>query len=291
MERRATIAGAPEVNVTVRVRGMSQEQRFFDVQTFTTRVTGEFIVVLLGEQVELETELHVTNMRNQVGGTFRVAWTSFYIDAGTYRVGLELLDPEGEIWDEDSLLGGEGNVESLPPVQLACRRCSGSISIEVPEAEPAALAEGFLISRHCDTCKATTVWAFGPAAAEPAAAPQEPILIVDEPGAPGLRPAVPLKENREKGRAPIKLGIKITRSKYGLATHDIGETINVSRSGAYFATSHSYEPGEIVDVILPYHPEGLQIPVKARVIRQDETPGTYKKRVAIHLLSGPTAAR
>ena len=66
MERRHTIAAAPEVNVPVRVRGMSQEHRFFDIQTITTRVTRDFIVVLLGEAVELDAELHVTNLQTQI---------------------------------------------------------------------------------------------------------------------------------------------------------------------------------------------------------------------------------
>ena len=72
----------------------------------------------------------------------------------------------------------------------------------------------------------------------------------------------------------------------GRRAHDICETINISRTGAYFGTHKYYELGEIVDVILPYHPDSLQIPVKARVMRVDEVPGTYDKRVAIHLLSG-----
>jgi len=289
MEGRTSIAAAPELNATVRVRGMSQAHRFFDVQTFTSRVTEDYIVVLLGESVELDAELHVTNLRSQIGGTYRTAWTSPYFDEGTYRVGLELLDPEGEIWGVEELPGAAEDAGPLPPTLLACRRCSGKVSAEVPEAEPGALIAGFLISRHCDTCKATTAWAFCAEEAPSPPAESEATEVAHE-AAPAPRPTGPTRENREKGRAPIKLGIKITRSKYGMATHDVGETINVSRSGAYFATSHSYEPGEIVEVILPYQPDGLQIPVKARVIRQDDVPGTYQKRVAIHLLVGPVPA-
>src|SRR5579872_7310019 len=159
MDRQHTIARVPEVNVTVRVRGMSQEHRFFDDQATTTRVTQEFIVILLGERVDLDAELHITNMRNQVGGTYRVAWTSPY-EEGSFRVGLELLDPEGEIWEGDALLGDQDNGDGIANVMLECRRCHGTVSTEVPEAETAALIEGFTMARHCDTCKATTAWEF-----------------------------------------------------------------------------------------------------------------------------------
>lgn len=277
---------------------MSKEHRFFDAQTTTTRVTRDFIVILLGEGVDLDTELHVTNLLTQVGGTYRVAWTSPYFDAGSFRAGLELLDPEGEIWEEDSLRGGADDGSAAREVQLACARCGGRVSTAVPDAETEALVAGFTMARHCDTCKATTGWVFcaeGPAAeapAGPATTSQASSIGHDNGGAVAAgKPAGPFKENREKGRAPIKLGIKITRNRFGYTNYDVCETINVSRTGAYFATRQAYDPGEIIDVILPYHPDSLQIPVKARVIRQDPGEAAYQKRVAIHLLAGTPMGR
>ena len=286
MERQYAIAGTPEVNVTVRVRGMSQQQRYFDIQTITTRVTPDFIVVLIGEAVELDSELHVTNLGTQIGGTYRVAWTSPYLEEGSYRAGLELLDPDGEIWEPGALFGpAEGSEGAAPTACLECRRCATRISTEVLEAEPAALAEGFTLSRHCDSCKATTAWAFC-AEKPPAAETQSESTDIASQAPADAAPGGGRRENREKGRAPIKMGIKISRTKWGTPSHDLCETINVSRTGAYFGTHKYYELGEIVDVILPYHPDSVQIPVKARVMRVDEVPGTYDKRVAIHLLSG-----
>ena len=81
-----------------------------------------------------------------------------------------------------------------------------------------------------------------------------------------------LKDQRLKGRAPIHLAIKIIRTKYGMPTFDICETINVSRTGVYFTTEQGYEVGETVEVILPYHPDSVAIPVQARVVRQDGAP-------------------
>ena len=289
MERKHTIAGAPEVSVAVRVRGMSHEHRFFDELASTTRLTQEFIVIHLHDQVDLDSELHITNMRTQIGGTYRVAWIYTRAEQDFHSVGLELLDPEGEIWEPDSIPDGPETEDAAPVVQLECQRCHQRVSTQVPEADTESLSEGFSIARPCDTCKATTGWAYAiekPPAAE--APHQEETASA---GASTRKSAETIKEQRQKGRAPIKLAIKIIRNKYGSVVFDIGETINVSRTGVYFATEQSYEVGGTVKVIMPYHPDSVAIPVQARVVRQDEPPGTYQKRVAIHLTSGATMVR
>jgi len=289
------IARAPEVRIPIRVRGMSQGHRFFDEQTSTTRVTQDFIVILLRDLVDLDTELHVANMRTQVGGTFRVAWINTRPDQDFYHVGLELLDPEGEIWEPDSLQDGQETADAAPVALLACVRCQQTVSTPLPESETESLGEGFTIARHCDTCKATTGWAYRAEnpAAEPT--PSEETTSAAEPtaeaDASSPTSGESSNEHRLKGRAPIHLPIKITRNKYGRVISDICETINVSRTGVYFTTDQRYEVGEMIEVIMPYHPDGVDIPVQAQVVRQDERPGTYQKRVAIQLTSGSAPRR
>ena len=295
MERKHPIAGSPEVRITIRVRGMSHEGRYFDEQTSTTRVTQDFIVILLRDLVDLDAELHIANMRTQVGGTFRVAWINTRPNQDFYHVGLELLDLEGEIWEPDSIPPGLEMAGAAPVAVLECVRCHQRVSTPLPEAETESLGEGFTIARHCDTCKATTGWAYqtekppaeAPPAEEAAPAP-EPTAEAD---ASSPVSGESSKEHRLKGRAPIHLPIKITRNKYGRVISDICETINVSRTGVYFTSDQRYEVGEILEVIIPYHPDSVAIPVQAQVVRQDERPGTYQKRVAIQLTSGASPRR
>jgi len=53
-----------------------------------------------------------------------------------------------------------------------------------------------------------------------------------------------------------------------------------------FATTHS------LDCLRAFAWASSKIPdVKARVVRQDEPPGTYQKRVAVHLMFITTPAR
>ena len=135
---------------------MSHEERFFDEQTSTTRVTQDFIVIRLREQVDLDSELHIANMRTQIGGTYRVAWINTRAEQDLYSVGLELLDPEGEIWEPDSIPEVPETEDAAPVVLLECQRCHQRVSTPLPEAETTSLGEGFTIARPCDTCKATT---------------------------------------------------------------------------------------------------------------------------------------
>jgi Tfp pilus assembly protein PilZ len=292
MERKHMIAGATEVQVNIRVRGMTQEQRYFDEQTSTTRLTQDFIVIRLRARVDLDAELHVTNMRTQIGGTYRVAWINTRAEQGRYPVGLELLDSEGEIWEPDSIPDDSETAHDAPAVLLECQRCRNRVSTVVSEAETDSLGEGFTIACPCDTCKATTGWVYSVEAPPAVDAPshEEAPSVVEAAAsadASAQQTAESSKDQRQKGRAPIRLVIKIIRTKYGLDVFDICETINVSRTGVYFTTEQGYEVGENLEIILPYHPDSMAIPVPARVVRQDERPGTYQKRVAIRLTSAP----
>ncbi|MGA2983537.1 MAG: PilZ domain-containing protein [Terriglobia bacterium] len=291
MESRHKIAGTPEVKLAVRVRGLSHEERYFDEQTSTTRVTQEFIVIRLPKLVDLDFELHVTNMRTQVGGIYRVAWINTRPEQGLYSIGLELLDADGEIWEPGSIPDVRETGDVAPVVSLECQRCYQTISTSLHEVETASLGEGLTIALPCDTCKSTTSWAY--VVEEPIAA-DAPLKAGGAAGAkasangPAHQSAESLKDLRQKGRAPIHLAIKITRTKYGLPIFDICETINVSRTGVYFTTEQGYEVGETLEVILPYHPDSMAIPFQGRVVRQDRYPGTLRKRVAIQLIPGPT---
>ncbi len=282
MERNHTVAGSPEVRLAVRVRGMSHEHRFFDELASTSRLTPEFIVIRLQEKVDPDVELHVTNMRTQVGGTYRVAWINARSVGGPYAVGLELLDREGEIWEPDSFPTGMESPLGPPVALLECLLCHQKISTPLPEVEAECLGEGFTIARHCDSCRATTSWIFSVEKPH-AEVPQR----MESTLAHSARQKTGnfFREQRLKGRAPIRMPIKTIRHRSGAMVFDVGETINVSRTGVYFATDQTYEVGGSVKIVMPYQPDGVDIAVPARVVRQDEPQGATRKRVAVHLTS------
>lgn len=92
-----------------------------------------------------------------------------------------------------------------------------------------------------------------------------------------------LVELRAKGRVPLKMAIKVTRKTHGMHMEEVGETVNVSRTGAYFLSSENYSVGEMVQVIMPYKKGSQDLPVHARVVRLDKIPGASALGVAIHM--------
>jgi hypothetical protein len=274
-----------KVAIPIRIRGMSKQNRFFDEQTQTELVGQQIVVAQLRNLVDLETEVHLTSLKTNVGGTFRVLWVNTRENDGLHAVGLELLEPEGELWEIEFPAPQAEAEEAIPQVWLQCQRCQQKILSPVPEAHGEFLCEGFLIARHCETCKATTPWGIT-TESEPVVVEAEPVAVTPASGEAALAlEEKPREEQRGKGRAPIKMLIKVTREKYGTAFDDICTTVNVSRTGAYFMSQQHYDVGEMVKVVLPYKEGDVAIPVPARVVRQDESNKGFHRGVAIHLES------
>ncbi len=287
MERRHHLAGAPAVAVRIRVRGMSSEERYFDEDTETARLAGDFIVIRLRTLIELESELHIMNIQGQVGGNYRVVWIHSPAGTDVRSVGLEMLDVEGDIWESNAGAPVDPAAAAPPAAVLECRRCHRKISWPVPEADAEYLSDGFSIALPCDACKATTAWVFTTQeATDSASAPGAGSGGAAGESAPRKR--VYTRDERTKGRAPLKIQVKIIRSKFGKSFFDICETTNVSRTGFYFTTDQGYDVGERVEIVMPYHPDSEGIHVKGQVVRVDSLQD-YRKGVAIQL-TGMTAA-
>jgi hypothetical protein len=259
------------VAIPIRVRGMSSQNKFFDEQTETDWVGEESVACHLQNLVDLDTEVHLTNLQTNVGGTFRVLWTIIRDYNGLQPVGLELLDPEGDLWAMTFPAGEAGEDAVAPQVWLQCQGCHQKLLTPVPEAQGEFLCEGFRVARHCEQCRATAPWGFTTE------------TQTDAP-APAAAEAMPKEDQRAKGRAPLTMIVKVTRKKYGTTLQDLCQTINVSRTGAYFLTSQNYEVGEPLEVVINYKEGDLAIPAPAKVVRQDQPQGTFLKGVAIQLM-------
>ena len=259
--------------ISILVRGMSAESKFFEEKARTLVVGDRLLIAQIQNRVELDAELHVTNLENKVGGAFRVAWTNAEARDGGHDVGLELLEVEGNLWGMDFPPAADANAATAQ-AWLQCQRCHEGGLTAVPEAEDEFIRDGFLISRPCDCCRATTTWGFTPA--QEAAEPRRGAVgegAGEESG----------RDQRRKGRAPIQMKIQVTREKYGTLLVDVCETINVSRNGVYFLSTRNYDLGEQLRVVVPYKEGDVSIPVPARVVRQDEPQDSFYHAVAIRL--------
>jgi len=250
--------------VSIRVRGMSSENKFFDEATETLSISPRGVTVRLNHSVDLETELHLTNTRNQAGGNFLVVW----INRKSGEVGLAPLEAQGDLWGLTFAPSGEEAEFEAPPDWLECSRCHQRRFTPIPEAEEQFVNEAFTVARHCEKCKATTPWNYS----HP---PHEDVV----PAAGGK----PFQENRQNGRVPLVIPIKLIREKYGDVIEEECETVNVSRTGACFRTPRHYEEGEAIKVIMPFKRGEVGIPVPARVVRTAQTADGYIRTVAIKM--------
>lgn len=272
MEKPKRRSSRVQVAFPIRVRGMSKEHKFFDEKTDTILIGKYGFMTRLHTLVELETEIHVVNLKNNVPGTFRVVWVNTRKQEGFHQVGVETFEVPDDIWGiyfppvESALDLGEGQA------WLVCRTCQQKQLGTVPQAELEYLEVGVLVARECDQCKATTTWEFTMAEArrDAAAAPSSDISKNNT-------------EKRARERVNLSLSLKVIREVGGTVVEDLTKTIDVSHIGAYFLTSQIYKVGERIKVILPYKKDGVGLPVTARVIRLGQPKGTTQNAVAIQM--------
>jgi len=255
--------------ITIRVRGMSSEHKFFDEWAETLYISESSLITRLRNRLDPDTEVHVTSKTTRQGGGFRTVWVNDRDHEGLYDIGLELLDVEGNIWGKSLDKKGEVPNVPIPEARLECERCHTALTTPVPEALDEFINEGFRISRHCDKCKGSTKWRFSTEAVEAARVRQ-----ADGP------------EERRKGRAAIKMRIKVYCDRLGSIGEDICETINVSANGLYFTTSNPYIVGEMLRIVAPFEEGGVAIPVPARVIRLDRPADSSINAVAVEMRRG-----
>lgn len=272
MSERKRGGGRVEAAIAIRVRGMSAQNKFFEERAQTRLVSQHGLMTQLRNLLELETEVHVTNLDTNIGGTFRVAWVNTCDRDGFHDVGLEVVETEGDLWRMYFPPIIPEEAAEIPQAWLECQRCRRKLLTAVPETEYESLRTGFRVARACERCKATTPWEF--------TSLNEPEFVPDEAAEVESGSAADL---RAKGRARLKMQIKVIRQVYGTTVEDIRQTENVSRNGVYFLSSQSYDVGELVKVILPYKEGDLSIPVPARVMRRDELKGSFLHGIAVQM--------
>lgn len=252
--------------IPIRVRGMSSEHKFFDEWTETLYISESSLITRLRNRLDPDTEVHITSKTTRQGGGFRTVWVNDGDHEDGYATGLELLDAEGNIWGKSLAKQGDAPEPPIPEARLECQRCRTALTTPVPEALDEFINEGFRISRHCEKCKGSTKWRFSTEEVEAARVRQ-----ADGP------------EERRKGRAAIKMKIKVYCDRLGSIGEDVCETINISANGLYFTTQNPYMVGETLRIVAPYEESAVAIPVPARVVRLDRPADSSHTAVAVEM--------
>ena len=254
--------------ISVRVRGLSAESKFFDEESEAQVLSSRSLMLRLKNPVTIETDIHITVRETSGEGNFRVFWALRNPIGGVFPCGAELLDFKGDLPAPEKPNSEEG-VERAAYTWLKCRRCNKTQAISLLDVEPQYLTKGFEISRMCEICKGETQWDFA---------------AQDE-----LEPQKPSAERRGIGRAPLEMKLMVTRWRFGAPVEEICDTLNVSREGAYFLSDQIYEKGEEVEVVLPYQEGHPSIKLSAVIVRIDDTEGSHLRGVAVHIYPKPKA--
>jgi hypothetical protein len=255
-----------KTTVPIRVRGMSSRHKFFDETTETLYLSPGSFITRLRSHVDPDTEVHVTSNATGQSGSFRVLWINEVEHDGSYHFGMELLDVEGNIWGKSLEAAPDQAVLPAPEARIECNRCHTTQTIPLPEALAEFINDGFRMARHCEQCKGSTGWKFSPEVVEP-----DRVRSAD--GA----------DDRRKGRASIKMKIKVYSDRGGLVGEDVCETLNVSANGLYFKTHQPYEVGEVLKIVAPFVESAVAIPIPARVVRFDRPADASHFAVAVEM--------
>jgi PilZ domain len=185
-------------------------------------------------------------------------------DSEGYYYGIELLDPDVNIWDIEFSPLAESDT-AVGRVLLECLRCHRQEVTYLDVFAMEVLLAEERLSRRCQRCNDTTLWR--------RAAPQR----VEEEGLPGTRPPAdqqaqpPLRtrSDRKHVRVNMKIDVCIRHPQLG---KEVTVTENVSRGGFRFKSAKEYRKGSVIEFALPYSPAGGNIFASARVVYAERLP-------------------
>jgi PilZ domain len=185
-------------------------------------------------------------------------------DSEGYYYGIELLDPDGNIWGIEFSHLAESDT-AVGRVLLECLRCHGQEVTYLDVFAMEVLLAEERLSRRCQRCNDTTLWG------RTAPRPLEDEML------PGTRPPADQQvqpprrshSDRRHVRVNMKIDVCIRHPQFG---KEVTVTENVSRGGFRFRSAKQYREGSLIEFALPYSRAGGNIFAPARVVYAERLP-------------------
>jgi PilZ domain len=233
----------------------------FVEQTRTTMLGRHGAKILLKRKLVPEQEINVRCLKTGRETDARVVGQTGG-DEEVYSYGVELLDPNVDLWDIQFPPEAEPQA-AVGRVLLSCVRCRHQELAHLDEFEMEVLEATNFLSRHCSRCNDTNLWV-RPSGEEvegaaPAAAP---------PGAEaGTLHRKRTRNDRKFVRMDLEVEVCIHHAQYG---EEIAKTVNVSRGGFRFKSRKGYGEGWVIEAALPYSPGAANIFTPGRIVYTGE---------------------
>jgi hypothetical protein len=180
---------------------------------------------------------------------------------------VERLEGEKDIWQIyfPPLPAGEGYA---PKALLGCRRCHGVAVVRISLHEVDVLGTAGILQRPCENCAEITPWGHPEDEIGKGGSGEEGAMVAEG----GV--ATAQEERRRHRRLALQLPLSV-RDFYGRV--EIIKAQNISKSGLCFISEKGYLLGQGIYVACPYDPDGQNVEVRARVVREGEVKAMLRK--------------
>jgi len=179
--------------------------------------------------------VRIRNLPNGIEEDFRVVTLPNLVFGTRREYGVELLNPNSQIWGIRFVTPPEAEDASA---LMQCSECKKLSLISLGAGEFKVFLRMGAISRHCESCDITTRWQTGETQSDVSA------------GEGGRPPAatLPQEEKRKHPRHRLAMRASVRRPN---GEAERVQVLDVSKSGLRFQSRRAYELGEVLRFALP----------------------------------------
>jgi PilZ domain len=243
------------VAVPIRVSGTDARNNSFLEDTHTLIISQHGACISLSRPLAPEQDIMVRCMLTEQDAASRVVGPMGKDEHGI-RYGIEFQDPQVNIWGVQfpSL---EESENAVGRIVLECGHCHYREIVYLTEMEAEVFEANQGLTRTCRRCNLPGIWGI--------ATVQEPTETAKK--EPEVRPRT--ANDRQHFRAKIRLTACVRFYQFG---EEVVMTSDVSRGGFAFTSAKTYGVGNLIEVALPYSPQGLNIFSPARIVHVHALP-------------------
>jgi len=263
------------LNIPVRLSSTGPDGKEVREEACTVAVSRHGARIRVCTPLQVDQEIHLTNLRNDRQAPFRVVGQLSPLEppASAADWAVECLEAEKRIWGLEFKDRPEEMV--IPAGLLECVLCHGGASVELSDEEVESLQASRTIHRECSGCGTRTPWRYATIDRRR----QEELAV---------RQAVPAAERREgearrdQPRAALRLPIRI-RTEIG--SMEVSKTQECSTGGLRFISEREYPSGTSLFVGLPYVPGEEPAETVAVVEQVEIVPGSLARLYGVRFES------
>ena len=251
------------LTIPLRVHATDPQGVEFSTEGRTLVLNRHGARIEIGRELPTGRLIRIVNLINQREAEFRVVGPTAPRTDRNSEWGVELVNPNDDIWGIHFPPPQEGAADSA--ALLECHKCHDSALVHLTLVEVEVLETAGILMRFCESCEGRSSWGYA----------EKPMVME---GAPlvegGASAGAERTDRRRHRRVALQLPVRL-RDYQGEV--EITKTDNVSKGGFCFVSEKTYLVGAGLMVACPYSPTGQNPEVHAHIVRQRVIEGTNRK--------------